>query len=453
VRGDLAGPATEAPEPVIKGVGRGPEAAGCVGVGLTACKDGGEGDADHLGAITPTGEAGIGQEHMCGPTASQAGGPAGPERGAVQQLAPAGEAPTGKDPALATGAAQQPGRKVGLYGLRVVSYDEHGCLRHPWRALSSSWERWNEGVLSRSWTSPRCRHQELARKTASPCSVTLTAFLVTIQRGAQHLPGGGALQTSESALGATVSACSFLDSLSCWCYPRAMTDCAPAAMGRGGMNLFASRTLRRLFLGCVGTVAALLLAACSAPQLPTGVLDTSFHATDGTARPPNKALVPFAELYNNNYAWEKIATPPQVLKPYAIPGCDEATTAFDQFSAYPVASEILIDCPSAADIKTLWQHTHWAVLLDKQNNWRNLSGFGRWSNTQATFTKTYAADSTDACTDFLLFFTNGPIFGVASWCEQTQAGLVGPVQVQLDAQSWFTQVATHVNDFVKQTTT
>lgn len=83
----------------------------------------------------------------------------------------------------------------------------------------------------------------------------------------------------------------------------------------------------------------LLAAACSAPHLPKGVLDTSFRATDGTAHLPNKALVPFAELYNNNYAWEKIATPPAVLKPYAIAGCDEATTSFDQLDTYPVASE------------------------------------------------------------------------------------------------------------------
>lgn len=220
-------------------------------------------------------------------------------------------------------------------------------------------------------------------------------------------------------------------------------------VGHGGINFLASRPLRRLAMGGVAAAAALVLAACSAPKLPTGVLDTNFHATDGAAHPPNKALVPFAQLYNNNYAWEKIATPPQVIKPYAISGCDEATTSFDQLGAYPVASEILIDCPSSADVMTLWSHTHWAVLLDKQNNWRNLSGFGRWSNTQATFTKTYAADSTDACTDFLLFFTNGPVYGIASWCEQTQAGFTGPVQVQLDAQSWFTQVTTHVNNFVR----
>ena len=215
------------------------------------------------------------------------------------------------------------------------------------------------------------------------------------------------------------------------------------------MKVLASRPLRRAALAGVAVVAAVLLAACSAPKLPTGVLDTSFQATDGTARPPNKALVPFAELYNNNYAWEKIATPPPVLRPYAIAGCDEATTSFDQLSDYPVASEILIDCPTSADINTLWDHTHWAVLLDKQNNWRNLSGFGRWSNNQAVFTKTYAADQYgDACTNFLLFFTNGPVFGIASWCEQTQAGITGPVQVRADAQSWFTQVSTHVSDFV-----
>jgi hypothetical protein len=66
---------------------------------------------------------------MCGPTAGQADGPAGPERGAVQQLAPTGEAPTGKDPVLATGAAQQPGREAGLDGLRVVSGSPSALLR------------------------------------------------------------------------------------------------------------------------------------------------------------------------------------------------------------------------------------------------------------------------------------------------------------------------------------
>jgi hypothetical protein len=207
-------------------------------------------------------------------------------------------------------------------------------------------------------------------------------------------------------------------------------------------------TARLAGLGSLLAAGALLLAACSAPQLPTGVLDQNFHATDGAASPPNRALVPFAELYNSNYAWEKIPTPPSMLKPYAIVGCDEATTSFDQLSDYPVASEILIDCPSASDIKSLWDHMHWAVLLDKQNNWHNLSGFGRWSNTQAVFTKTYAADSTDACTDFLLFFTDGPLLGVASWCEQTQAGFVGPPQVQADARAWFTEVVTHVADFL-----
>lgn len=201
-------------------------------------------------------------------------------------------------------------------------------------------------------------------------------------------------------------------------------------------------------LAFLAVVTAIVLAACSAPKLPTGVLDTSFQATDGTAHAPNTALVPFAELYNNNYAWEKLATPPVVIKPYAIAGCDEATTSFDQLSDYPVAAEILIDCPSSADINTLWENTHWAVLLDKQNNWHNRSGFGRWSNNQAVFTKTYVADSTDTCTDFLLFFTNGPVMGIASWCEQTSAGMVGPYQVEADAQAWFTEVATHVSDFV-----
>lgn len=214
-------------------------------------------------------------------------------------------------------------------------------------------------------------------------------------------------------------------------------------------KILPSGALRRIAMGGVAFVGAVVLAACSAPQLPKGVLDSSFHATDGTAHAPNKALVPFAELENSNPTWEKIATPPPTIyHPYAIAGCDEATTSFDQLSDYPVASELLIDCPSPADVKTLWENTHWAVLLDKQNNWHNLPGFGQWSNNQAVFTKSYAADSTDACTDFLLVFTNGPILGIASWCEQTSAGIVGPVQVEEDAQAWFTEVTTHVGDFV-----
>ena len=89
--------------------------------------------------------------------------------------------------------------------------------------------------------------------------------------------------------------------------------------------------------GVAGAVVGLgaVLCACSAPSLPAGVWPKGLSVPKGTKPSASKMLVPLAQIAANDSGFEKQPTPPSTLKPYVIPGCNEANTNFAEYGGLP----------------------------------------------------------------------------------------------------------------------
>lgn len=194
-------------------------------------------------------------------------------------------------------------------------------------------------------------------------------------------------------------------------------------------------------------VLALGLGACNAPSLPASVWPTDFSVPAGPTPDVHKMLVPLAQMVSTNMAWSKQPTGPAVLAQYPVKGCAVASTNFAQLSALPDAYEVLVGCPTAADVAKLWSHVNWGDMT--AGGWHMAtSAYGQYGDRSRPYVKHYVYDAgtESACWAYIDMFTVRNVFGVTGFCDYDTQDLA---ETRGEAQNWtsavlkrITQVAT-----------
>ena len=133
-----------------------------------------------------------------------------------------------------------------------------------------------------------------------------------------------------------------------------------------------------------------------------------------------------------NIVWGKDTSPSATQ--YAIEGCAEAGTDFDQLGDVPVVYEVVDACPSYQDAVALYGKVNWTKLVVAGWQPTPMPTFGTASK---SFTQFYAYDSSGdgGCYAYMTIFETHDVLGVAGYWDQiSDAG--SRQAVSTAAQGW-----------------
>jgi hypothetical protein len=195
---------------------------------------------------------------------------------------------------------------------------------------------------------------------------------------------------------------------------------------------------RRLLVGTTFVaVASLIVAGCSGPTIPAGVL-APYAAPSGQSGAPNlqPLLIPLAAV---PYGWEKEPTPPSTLTRWKMKGCDARDTNFADVGAVPDVYELLIGCPTTSDINTIWSKLNWPVLTAA--HWHKTASYPQYGAGSRSFTLNYTDQTNDfSCTAYGALFHEANVLGIVGYCDDE-----GPQgAIKLGSENWVAQAVARI---------
>jgi hypothetical protein len=193
-------------------------------------------------------------------------------------------------------------------------------------------------------------------------------------------------------------------------------------------------SLKTRAVAIAATVGIGATCAACAPALPPGVLPSNDVVPAGQGAPPalNKYLVPYTSMVIANEMWTKQPVPSVAI--YAPKGCDTATTDYAQLSDVPEAYEVLIGCPTSADINVLYSQVNWVALGTA--GWKAVSGYGNFGSASRAFVQFYYYPnlSPEGCWTYMDLFKSQKVLGITGYCDELDDAPLASIKVS--AEQW-----------------
>lgn len=199
-----------------------------------------------------------------------------------------------------------------------------------------------------------------------------------------------------------------------------------------------SRSSRRLTAVGIAVVLAVTIGACAGPTIPAAVLRSHSVPTSKGAVPNVKALlIPLAQVAPNG--WTKEPTPPATLTHWQVKGCQVGNTNFAEGSSLPDFYEMVMACPTTADVSTLWSHLNWSAVTAA--GWHATASYPRYGTASRSFTENYSSsDGSVSCTAYAALLRINNVLAIVGYCDDGEP----QGAIKASSETWVGQVVDRI---------